>query len=330
MGIKTYTGKDRFTRSVIRKMLVNEKFCGGMMLQKCVARNVGSGYRDVNHNLKTKYFIENNHEGIVSKELFERAQKIRQDRANSKPGVTNGYKMTYSDHGGFVYSSVAHRFYKYKVNCKGTKWELRLFALFKSETDVDLPPIHVRQIDEIKNEITKTLASDVKAFRTLVSQELAKRIEYSNIEERLNTLESKRQETANKLLQVSFMEIDDEAKNSIKKRLEDERADIDTKLAVLRCEKIMRFDYEKNLLLLEKKLRQIHIIEDNVFGYKSIINFVIANSRDDLLFCIHLSNRSLSEINLDNEILNEPILSGIKPYKQTRLSLNTNWKVIII
>ena len=46
MGIKTYTGKDRFSKSVVRAILQNEKYCGDLLLQKDIARGIGSGLRD--------------------------------------------------------------------------------------------------------------------------------------------------------------------------------------------------------------------------------------------------------------------------------------------
>ena len=152
----------------------------------------------------------------------------------------------------------------------------------------------------------------------------------SNINKKLNTLDEKGKEIENKLLYSSSMQIDDEAKESIKNKLEIERTEIDKQIAAIRYEKIMKFNYDKNLAIIEKRLKQINLIKENLHGYKSIINNVIALDRENLLFCIHLTNRNFTEIVLENEVFNEPIMSGITPYIQTRLSLKINWKVIII
>ena len=69
---------------------------------------------------------------------------------------------------------------------------------------------------------------------------------------------------------------------------------------------------------------------EDIFKFNAVINCVIAEERDQLLFCIHLSNRNFNEIKLENELFNEPLLKGVMPFKQTRLELETKWKLIII
>ena len=67
---------------------------------------------------------------------------------------------------------------------------------------------------------------------------------------------------------------------------------------------IMRNTYEKNIPLLMSKLRQLKNKED--VDLKEIFNLIIAKDRDDLLLCIHLSNRNIDEIDLSGELDNKP------------------------
>ena len=61
-----------------------------------------------------------------------------------------------------------------------------------------------------------------------------------------------------------------------------------------------------------KKLKQVN---DETVDYKEFFSYVIARSREDLVLCLHLSNRNLSDINLDEEIDNEPVSQGSFLYK---------------
>lgn len=52
--------------------------------------------------------------------------------------------------------------------------------------------------------------------------------------------------------------------------------------------------------------------------------------REELILCIHLTNRNIDEIDLNNETENIPLFKGNFEYIQSRLLLNINWKIIII
>lgn len=88
-------------------MLKNEKFCGDMMLGKNFSVN---GLRKVNHgDLTEKVFVQNNHEGIISKETFAMAQAIREKRRKKHTGGP-GSKSPYVS---FIYSTVNEKHLKY-------------------------------------------------------------------------------------------------------------------------------------------------------------------------------------------------------------------------
>ena len=85
---------------------------------------------------------------------------------------------------------------------------------------------------------------------------------------------------------------------------------------------------KKNIPLLMSKLRQLKNKED--VDLKEIFNLIIAKDRDDLLLCIHLSNRNIDEIDLSGELDNKPLLNGTFNFIQTRLNIDVKWQIIII
>lgn len=74
-GIKTVTGKDIWSTSTIDRILSNEKYVGDVLMQKTFTEDYLTGKRKKNEGELTMYFIENDHEAIISREVFKAAQK---------------------------------------------------------------------------------------------------------------------------------------------------------------------------------------------------------------------------------------------------------------
>ncbi|WP_162849172.1 hypothetical protein [Acholeplasma hippikon] len=90
----------------------------------------------------------------------------------------------------------------------------------------------------------------------------------------------------------------------------------------------MNYTYEKNIPLLMRKLKDLKNKRD--VDLNEIFSYVIAVDRDNLILCIHLSNRNINEIDLNDKIDNIPLKSGNYNFIQTRLQIDVNWKIIII
>ncbi|WP_353095740.1 recombinase family protein [Tissierella praeacuta] len=87
--IKTATGKDTWHPGVIEKMLVNEKYMGDALLQKTYTVDFLTKKRVKNNGIVPQYYIEDNHEAIIPKELFYKVQEEKARRASlNKSAVT--------------------------------------------------------------------------------------------------------------------------------------------------------------------------------------------------------------------------------------------------
>ncbi|WP_341465307.1 recombinase family protein [Hathewaya proteolytica] len=80
-GIKTVTGMDTWQPSVLDQMLRNEKYMGDALLQKTYTVDFLSKKRVKNQGIVPQYYIEDNHEAIIPRELFYRAQEEKARRA---------------------------------------------------------------------------------------------------------------------------------------------------------------------------------------------------------------------------------------------------------
>lgn len=74
-GIKTVTGKTKWSTSTIDCILSNEKYMGNLLLQKIYTPDFLTGKQKKNCGEQSMFLVENAHEAIVSKEIFEEVQR---------------------------------------------------------------------------------------------------------------------------------------------------------------------------------------------------------------------------------------------------------------
>lgn len=88
-GIKTATGQDKWYDSVIFKMLRNEKYMGDALLQKTYTVDFMTKKKVINKGIVPQYYVEDDHEPIIPKELFYRVQEeLARRAAMNKAAVT--------------------------------------------------------------------------------------------------------------------------------------------------------------------------------------------------------------------------------------------------
>ncbi len=76
-GIKTVSGKDVWSTSTIDRILSNEKYVGDVLMQKSFTEDFLTGKRKKNEGELAMYFIKNNHEAIISREVFKIVQEMK-------------------------------------------------------------------------------------------------------------------------------------------------------------------------------------------------------------------------------------------------------------
>ena len=74
-GVPSPKGKETWTVGTILYMLKNEKYMGDLRLQKTYVADCISKQTKVNNGEVAQYYIENNHEPIIPKEIFHRVQE---------------------------------------------------------------------------------------------------------------------------------------------------------------------------------------------------------------------------------------------------------------
>ncbi len=85
-GILTPMGKEVWTSRTIDTILSNEKYVGDVLLQKTYVPDLFKGKQEKNEGQLAQYLYENNHIGIISKELFNVIQEEKKRRSNLAEG----------------------------------------------------------------------------------------------------------------------------------------------------------------------------------------------------------------------------------------------------
>lgn len=85
-GYKTFNGNNQWTNTAIFKILRNEKYCGDLVQKKTFTPDYLSHEKKYNRGEEEFIIIKDHHEPIISRELFEEANRILDERALSLEG----------------------------------------------------------------------------------------------------------------------------------------------------------------------------------------------------------------------------------------------------
>ena len=98
-GIHTAADKPTWRPEGVRKILTNEKYMGDALLQKTYTVDVLTKKRVTNNGIVPQYYVENNHEAIIPRDLFMQVQEELVRRANlrtNKDGTKRVYSSKYA------------------------------------------------------------------------------------------------------------------------------------------------------------------------------------------------------------------------------------------
>ena len=112
------SGGNIWQHQVILAILTNEKYMGDAMMGKSVY-HLGIKHNNMDGTYGKRYYMEDTHEGIVSKELWYKAQEVRVQRTNKKTvGVPRPiYALT-----SLIECGQCGTHFQHKVNNSGKKW----------------------------------------------------------------------------------------------------------------------------------------------------------------------------------------------------------------
>jgi len=196
-GIKTIVGKTTWWDSTIRGILENEKYYGELLLQKTVTVDYLTKKRVDNKNLEPMYRIEDNHDAIISKEMFDLVQLERQRRFEITRGK-NPDRRKYANKYGFsgkLYCEKCGKTLKRRHWNSGTKSEKITWLCnsyikgveicpSKAVNDIDLKEAFIR----LYNDMVKDKGFFFKMFLENINKVIAKESKVADIKRLTETI----------------------------------------------------------------------------------------------------------------------------------------------
>lgn len=83
-GVKSPGGKDKWNSGAVRSILTNEKYKGDALLQKSYTVDFLTKKKKTNEGEIPQYYVEGDHEAIISPDVFEQVQRELERRKASK------------------------------------------------------------------------------------------------------------------------------------------------------------------------------------------------------------------------------------------------------
>lgn len=174
--VKTGAGKTKWWDSSVERILGNEKYYGNVILQKTYTVDFLTHKRVKNDGIVPQYLIENNHEPIISKEVFDLVQAERERRARlfkNTPEIRNKYSNKYAMSSKVICGNCGGRFRRRVWNSKDKYrryvWQCSTY-IEEGKSVCDMKGVGEVQLKEIFVRMFNRLYTEKDSFiRTMVN-----------------------------------------------------------------------------------------------------------------------------------------------------------------
>ncbi len=168
-GYKTFKGNDKWERKIIHNILMNERYCGDLMLQKTFTENCITKKVKINRGEVDRYFIDNNHPAIISKLIYKKAQMELSKRSTPRKVSSKGSSQQGKYSGKYAFSEILvcgecgspfrRKTWVYKQN-KRIVW--RCLSRIENGTKFCKDSVSVDE-EELQNAVIRALSNGVNA-----------------------------------------------------------------------------------------------------------------------------------------------------------------------
>lgn len=244
----------------ILRLLDNEKYMGDAMMGKSV--NVqGIKRSNIDGSLGERFYIEDAHEGIISKEAYYLAKDRRKRQSNTKPKGREDISHPFSN---MIVCGCCGSQFRHKVNNSGTKWQNDIWSCSKREREGISHCDNTRIKDSVLRE------KFIEAYNEFVSLRPQSQ-NVDAIQSHIQKLQEQEQELASLMMAKLISEKDFRTEQQIiKTKIKEQRE----KIHQLQSNKVRGRDFTKITAFDETK---INLFLQRITIYKNLVSFRFYN-----------------------------------------------------
>jgi DNA invertase Pin-like site-specific DNA recombinase len=191
LGVPRTNGREVWHPSTVAYILTNISYTGDMIWQKSFATNDIPFRQLRNNGQKPKYFVENCHEPIISKEDFERVQTLMQSRWTQAKG---GGQVCTDLLAKKIYCGNCGTLFRRKIDSGKVYWTCRKHDRYKENCPISqIPEAQItaailRLYHKLKGRYRQILTPLLEQLRALREKELRSNRKINDIDRELSQL----------------------------------------------------------------------------------------------------------------------------------------------
>lgn len=215
-GYKTKKGKQWSDASVSR-IIHQEKYCGDILQQKSYISDVLTHKQEKNNGALPKYYAENHHEGIVSKELWNRVKDICDKKvqkfADENRSMIGQCKMLY-EFSNKIECGCCHKSFVRRINGRRKDGGTRVYwacTVRKENKSKCLNDLWLRNelLESIFVEIYNSLMTNKHKSKKLLCDSIKETIRKTDYKDSINKLKKEKEVLEEKLSNLIDMLLED-------------------------------------------------------------------------------------------------------------------------
>ena len=325
-GIKTVKGNDKWNVSGVVGILKNEKYSGSALLQKNMNPDFRVKISKVNNNVLPQYYIEDSHEGIVSKEDFKRVQQIFADKTPRQESIIKRFRNRdhYTKYSGLCFCGVCNERFRHKINNTGTPYQREMLQCTSNESKKVCPAdtLFISAFEKIIQKQIKLILQNQKMFLQLAESAFINDKALLSLTKKKEALEAK----INAL--VSKLEFNDDGTSFstlVISEIENKLQDLRIEYSLVTNKLLTEYNFDIKFDALKKVLKEIKDLNGDYesFDYKKIFSKVIINSRKDIVFVLNFRS------NIENDKIKNTVLKDETEHLIRKTTIKTNHSIYI-
>ena len=291
-------GGEKWADSTIRGIIKNEKYKGDVLQGKTFTIDPITHKRMINKGEENKYYIENNHEAIVSAEVYEKAQSILEKRSGAietgrrKGNYSRKYTFSSRVFCGFCGSVFVRRNLYNNTNHETKVWQCMSYVKNGKKFCPETKAIRENVIENCFVEAYELLCQDNKEVINNFLNRIDGFLRENNTKSMLQKLEIKKQGIEDKINSlINLMidgTIDKETFNKKKIELNKKIKKIEKDQELFKCqlddENTFDFGVEKIRKVFDKETKDFRVFDKDIFEaliYKVVIGDYDENGNKD-------------------------------------------------